>query len=387
MERPERPEPPERADGVEFLTGDDASSTYSEDLVEFGRGGAPRWLMVLLAVVAVALAVTAVVTKTRQTHPAANPAASLTPSPTPSFIPQPVITPYVGSALPIGPTAAVDVAVMGSRLYVLQVGRLSEIDLRTSRMVAHAAVGDFADGPALRLVTDPSGTRIWVVTVDIDPALIIEFDARTLTRMRSTGWEPAVHAATVLDGYLYLQSDGVVVLGPSDAEPHIVPALAHERGTIAADPMRHRLLVLRLGPPTHVLTYSRGGAVLQQPAVLDISKGDIAVVDGHVWLGGFGPAGAELEELDTTSFQPGPNNTLFDYLGAGARIVARGQHVLWVRAGSGELTSAVSCVDATSGRELRSWFDVIGQVGSDVGHAFVADGSAVLPLQLGPCRG
>jgi hypothetical protein len=48
---------------------------------------------------------------------------------------------------------------------------------------------------------------------------------------------------------------------------------------------------------------------------------------------------------------------------------------------------AVSCVDANDGRELRSWFGIGGHVASGSGVGFIADGAAVLPLQLGTCRG
>lgn len=376
----------QRPDDVEFLTGAGDDAAYAEDVVEFGRGRAPRWLLIALGIVVLALSATAAVTKDHQ-HPTAQRAVIASDSPAPSPLPRSVFTPYVGSALAIGPTAAVDVAVMGSRLYVLQVGRLAEIDLRTSRMLAQATVGDFADGPTLRLVTDPARNRVWVITVGMTPALITEFDGRTLARLRATTWPSSVRGAAVLDGYLYLQSSGVAALAPGDPTAHLVPALASETGSIAADPLRHRLLVLRFGTPTRVLTYSRGSQPHVSGAAFDVSSADLAVVAGHVWLGGFGPAGAELEQLDPVTFAPGPNNPLFDFLGAGARIVGRGQHVIWVRAASGQMASALSCIDATNGAELRSWFGIGGQVGSDTGAAYIADGAAVLPLQLGRCRG
>lgn len=376
----------QRPDDVEFLTGADDDSSFDEDVVEFGRGRAPRWLLILFGLVVVALVATATVAGSRH-HPTGRPAVLGTDAPSPTPVPREIVTPYIGAALPIGPTAAVDVAVMGSRLYILQVGRLAEIDLATSRMIAQATIGDFADGPTLRLVTDPVRDRVWVVTVGMTPALITEFSGRTLARLLATTWPSAVRGAAVLDGYLYLQSEGVAVLAPNDRTPHTVTALANETGSIAADPLRHRLLIMHVGTSSRVLVYARGGPVRSTSGLLDVRSGDLAVVDGHVWLGGSGPAGAELEQLDPVTFAPGPNNPLFDFLGPGARIVARGQHVIWVRATGGQMASALSCIDAASGAELRSWFGLGGQVGSASGAGFIADGAAVLPLQLGRCRG
>jgi hypothetical protein len=376
----------DRPEDVEFLTGADDTSVYDEDVVEFGRGAAPRWIVVIVVVAVIAAAVTAIAAHARRDHPMAQ-YATTAPAPGAFVPPRDVFTPFLGSALSIGPTAAVDVAVVGSRLYVLQVGRLAVIDTRTTRILAQATVRAVANGSTLRLVSDPADSRMWVVTTDSTPTLISEFDAHTLTRLRTTSWPKPVQAAVILDGDLYLQGDGVSELGRTDSSPHLIPALAGESGTIAADAIRHRLLILRFGSPTRVLTYSRGGDVHVMPTALDVTKADIAVINGRIWLGGYAPAGAELEQLDSVTFAPGPNNPLFDFLGAGARVVASGEHVLWVRAGSGQMVSALSCVDASSGRELRSWFGVDGHVASAGGRGYLANGSAVLPLELGACRG
>lgn len=385
MERPDRPDRPDRPSGVEFLTGGGDSSVYGEDLVEFGRGRTPRWLLAVFVAVTIGLALTAVATKSRHTRAATPPAPPVTA--TPSRTAPAVLPPYINSALSIGPTAAIDVAVMGARVYVLQIGRLAVMDLHTSRILAHTPVGNFFDGPSLRLVSDPAGEHIWVIAVDIAPALILDFDARTLARLRVTTWPQPVHSAAMLDGDLYLQTNGVAVLARGAATPRLVPSLARETGAIAADSLRHRLLVLHIGSPSRIVTYSRGGVAHTVPTSLDVVKGSIAVVDGHVWLAGSGPYVAELEELDPITFVPGSNNPIFDFLGAGALLLARGQHVLWIGAASGQMQPSVSCVDATDGREQRSWFGVGGRVASGDGAGFIADGAAVLPLQLGACRG
>lgn len=369
-------------DGVEFLSGDDDSDETTDEIVEFGRARTPRWIVAVLVVAALALGVTAIAAKSKHRRPVAQSAPTASAAP-----PSTVFTPYIGAALSIGPTMTVDVAVSGTHLYVLQVGRLAELDTQNSAIIAQVPVGNPADGNSLRLVDDPTGTSIWVITFGRTPTSITQFDARTLRPIRATSWPAAVDGAAELDGYLYLQTDGVAVLGPHDQNPHLIPGLSGPPGSIAADGLRHRLLILKLGSPTRILTYSRGGTVQDSGAALDVSRADLAVVDGHVWLGGYGPAGAELEQLDPVTFAPGPTNPLFAFLGAGARLVARGQHVVWVRAAPGQMSSFLSCINATDGTELRSWFGIEGQVASAVHSGFIADGSAVLPLQLGRCTG
>jgi hypothetical protein len=363
-----------RADGVEFVSDDGAPLVSEDDVIALGRGGLPRWVSVLLVGIVVAAVIAAVM------H-ARHPAPSI-----PDGAAAIAVTPEgLGTALPIGPTAAVDVAVFGGHIYALQVGRLAEIDLGSKRLVAQTPITGFDDGPALRLVPDAARGRIWVITVGVDPAMIAEFDARTLAPLRSTSWDAAIGTAAILNGHLYFAAAGVADWAPGAAQPQLVPGLAREKGPIAADPARRRLLLLRIGESTRIYSYRPGGA-LQGGTALAITKGQLTVSNGTIWLAGFAVTGAPVvARVDPVSLRAGTNDDVVVDLGLGALFAGEGQDVVWLRNGSG--TGSLWCVDARDGRVLNNWADAPGAVASVQGAGFIATGTAVLSLTLGRCPG
>lgn len=358
--------------GVDLVA--DPASGWDEDVVDLGRARYPRWFVVGVACATAAIVGFAVQRAERPHHPRADPGVAT-----------PMTSADIGRPVHIGTAPAVDVAVFGNRVYVLQFGRLSAIDPRTKRIVAHAAVGSVDDGDALHIAADAARNRIWVVGIGVQPAPITEFDARSLHRLRSAVWPNPIGSVTVLDGDLYFAGGGIDVWRSGDERPVAVAALAHEQGPMAADPSRHRLLLLDLGQPTQIFAYSATAGV--GPRVdLPVGKAEVVVVHGRIWLVGFAvTGGAVFAPIDATTLEEGVDTDVSVDLQLGAIPAAVGQDVVWLRNGSG--TNSMWCVDAETGAVYKSWANAPGQVASAAGAAYLATGTQLVELAMGTCPG
>jgi hypothetical protein len=238
----------------------------------------------------------------------------------------------------------------------------------------------------LRLVLDPTATRLWVVLAGTRAGRAIEFDLWTLARLRDVPIRE-INSAAALGGHLYATSGKTLVDVAPDGAPRSVPVPGTSGlWAIAADPTRSRLIILDGGFPTHVWSYRSGAGVQAIPGALPFGKGSIAVTKHAIWVGGFAQHGAVLDRLDPTSLRAVLASPIAARLGPGAVLLSGGTRDVWVVAGDGR--SGVWCVDGQSGEGAQFWPLTLRAVAAD-DHGLVAviDGK-VLPLLLnGGCVG
>jgi hypothetical protein len=274
------------------------------------------------------------------------------------------------------------VVVSGHETWVLQKQRLTVLDglstLRTPPVTVDLDTSD-PDSQPMLLLTDTSSGRLWIVNTG-GTGEVVALDAFTLDREWGAS-TVGIGGAAVLDGRLYVISSGALIEFTNTRPRERAELPAGEFYGIATDPTHDRLLLVNAGFPTQLWSYRPGGK-LTPVATLPFTKASLAVVAGRVWIGGYGNGGAVLERLDHTRAHPSP---LADELGPGARIVAAGQHVVWVRDGDAD-SGGLWCVDAATGRAAQQW-DVDGQAASVDGTAVVANSSGLLRLDLAGCRG
>lgn len=332
-------------------------------------GGLPRWVAVLavLAVLAAAsgyLVMHAGSTRHKAVHPA---------------------RPHTRTG-PFGTAEALDVVAGRNGTWVLSGRTLATVSARrVTRSVSLAGLSAPV-GSRPRLAVDRQAKRVWVIVADATPSLLLEFDARTLQRLRSLTWTAPVAGAVAYRGHLYLSSGlGVADLAPGSARPQIIPGLTGAVGPIALDPSRHRLIAMDLGYPTDIWAFRPGHRPVEAATPLPFGKGSIAVADGRIWVGGFGSHGAVLERLDPSTLRPVAQAPAAPF-GRGAVIVAGGAGVVWVL--PGERAGPLTCVGATTGQTEQRWdLPAVNSVASDHSGALVATRSGALGLILSGCAG
>jgi hypothetical protein len=211
-------------------------------------------------------------------------------------------------------------------------------------------------------------------------------------------------SAVALDGKLWLAtSGGLYVVGTgSDGTKSATKVVDGSVSSVAADAPRHRILFgVFVETPTasSTTTDSNTIGIVAVHAVdaanhhvttvgtpLPVGKESIAVVDGQVWVAGFG-SDSLLIHLDAKTLRPigaGASGLGKLDLGPGA-IVWPGESVVWVRAGGSE---ALSCFDPKTGAVLEQWDTVQGPVASVVGRAYAASDGSLEQLSLaGGCKG
>jgi hypothetical protein len=365
----------DRSEDVQFV--DDGSfATSDDDVVALGPGRFPRWLTAVLVAAALVAVVAVVLSRGSGMR---DPATAGSRS---SAAPAAAQTQGVGNPFPIGPTAAVDVAVAGGRIYALQAGRIAAVDPLTRRVVAQAQVPGADPSASLRLLPDAADARIWVVSFFAPTGLLAEYDARSLRLLRSVTWHAPIRAATILGGDLYFTTTGIAAWPAAAPAPRVVPALAYVDGPVTADPTRHRVLIADAGG----LRSYRPGGTLSAPVHAPVMKGELVVVHGAVWFVGFAVTGsAVVAPVDPVTLRVGDNAGVVVDLGNGAEVAGVGTDVIWVRNGSG--SGGLWCVDARDGRVYTSWGSAPGNVAS-VSHAgYLATGFALVPLIMGTCPG
>jgi hypothetical protein len=294
---------------------------------------------------------------------------------------------------PPAPPAAVSpvaVALAGARAYVLDGSTLGVYDVGSG--------GEFAEETFKlppgrwigRLAVDPTRGSIWVLNAQTSSfTQILEVDPATLLIVRTVRWNQVVEGAVALDGYLYLSTElGLAVLGPRATAPYLVPGLYGAVGPVAADPTRHRVIVIDQGFPTDVWAYRPGRPVFEAIDPVRIAHGTLAVVDGQVWVAGLGATAAVLQRLDPVSLLATGPDLLAEYglatgLSVGAQIVATGSADLWLRADSGV---GLWCVDPTRST-VRRIGQVSGTIAAGDGRVVAADSSGVIAIQAADCPG
>lgn len=299
---------------------------------------------------------------------------------------------------PVGPTASAGIGLSSDfvdaliaipdygEFVTLSGGVVTVLDAAGRPLAASLlADGTPADGSQVRLVYDGAGSVIWVVPVANNaPGRLNGYDASDLHRVAHLSLPDVVDDVAVLDGRLYLLTGGRL-LRVSNDRSLLEPAttINAAAGSLVADPTRHRLLYLEYTEPVQVRSWSPGGG-LGRSSRLPIAKGDLAVVDGTIWVGGFPTVGgAQLARLDPATLRPGRNVAAHRLFGPGAVLDDTGDESLYVRNGS---TGELWCLDGRNGAVRQHLGNLDGTIASTRQHAFVVAGP-LAEIDLGTCAG
>jgi hypothetical protein len=407
---------------IEFTDdGGERPDSGAEVLGGGPRPRLPRWLYGIVALIVAALLAGVAANLHSNGHPQAAPASSGTASSgtapsgtapsgtapsgpvTPDFEPAP--TPRVSpnaafrSSAVVGHDNIQAMAVASGKVVVLEPGVLARVDEETlgSIDVLHFGLplGDpsYADW---RLVSD--AVHLWAVALgpshrvrQIDP---VTLEPGPIIRLPHRAG--SIVDAAALDGHLYLETArSVFDVAASHATSTAVPGL---RGgeSIATDESGHRVLVAaRHGKTTTVRAYSPTRRRVVRSAQLTlkvkqagekqplpIEPGQLAVVDGHPWLGGRYLGSVLLLALNPKTLHVEWDRSDPGDVGANLAIrpeLVAGQDSLFVRSpGSGD---QLWCTGADHARVHQHWSAVPGLVATG-DYMFVADENVVGKLAL-----
>jgi len=243
--------------------------------------------------------------------------------------------------------------------------------------------------------TDASGS-----SASTDSTSIHAYQTSTLAKTVEASLPYYTFSAVALRGELWLAtSAGLYVVDNTNGSPTATKVSGGQVFSVAADDAHHRVLFsVHVDTPTTSSSANTMGFIAVHAidsntrrmttvgAPLPVGKESIAVVDGQVWVAGYG-SDSLLIHLDASTLRPigvgvGSLDTLD--LGPGA-IVWPGASVVWVRAGGSE---ALSCMDPKTGAVLEQWDAVQGPVASVVGRAYAASDGSLEQLTLaGGCKG
>lgn len=277
------------------------------------------------------------------------------------------------------------------RTYTVIQGRLAVSDLDGGDdgrfAISSTALGGPVDSARLRLLLNPGDGLLWVVPLGSTGSHLLEgFDPRMLRRAARLRLPYPVDGAAVLDGRLYLTyGPELLRVSPDRRRLELATRLVGSGGPLVADPARHRLLYLDYYNPFTVRAWSprRGDG---PAAALPMTRGQVAVVAGTIWAGGFGSAGAVLVRLDPGTLRAARPAALARSLGPGAALAAVGARSLFVRAGGAP--NRLWCLDARTGAVSRYWLDEPGVVAADLGAvAIAAPDGRIRPVAPSGCAG
>jgi hypothetical protein len=390
-------------DGVEFLDEGGRGPHAGEEVLATGpHHRVPRWLYVLVALVVAAL-IAGLVTRldgdssepvaapsslpssaARSTASTPGTASTTGTASTPGTAPVPV----VGGPGPQESAADVQAAALvGSELVTVQLGVIRRVDLAGFGHVRTVTVGLPVGDPTYadwNLVS--SGGRLWLT----GGARVYRVDPRTLKLSASTLIPSATTAAAGLDGHLYLSTDiGVYDFGPSASKARHIPDLRGARA-MAADPSRHRLLLLDQDfADASIRTYRPGGhGTGGRTRELPLGEPSIAVVAGAIWVAGLSSTGDGrpiVLRLDPRTLVVSRTSPVAGQLGAAPELIA-GEHSLFAR--SGGSGAQLWCLEPHTGKIVQHWADAPGQLVSRDGVAMLIEGDTARSLRLNSrCRG
>ena len=294
----------------------------------------------------------------------------------------------VGAAEPLGPGPVDQAAAAAGRVFAVQAGRLVSIDPDDRHLFESAALTGFPDPQSVIVVADPGGSTVFVISRYRVPTRVTAFDAVTLVPTASEQWTGSVSSGAVLGGKLFLAGSALATWDPH--APGSLPVIAVDSvsgpfESIAADPVRHRVLLVR-SAPRQVVAYNPGGGALTSGPVLVMPSAQLAVVDGRIWIVGPGPTPVGVVAfVDPVGLAVGISASVVVDLGLGAGLSGTGDHVLWLRNAEGQ--GALWCVDAQDGRVRQTWTNAPGTVASTNGMAYAATGQVLEPLALRGCPG
>lgn len=188
-------------------------------------------------------------------------------------------------------------------------------------------------------------------------------------------------AAAVLDGRLYLDSNVGVYEVPSSGHGGTWSVVASGGRAMAADPVRHRLLVVDDGG-RRIHAYAPPDRAPVASAPLPFETTSITVAAGEIWVTGM-TSGADprpvLARLDPATLRVVGHSALEASLTSPPTVVAGGAS-LWIRSADGG--SELWCVNPLTGAVAQRWSALPGIVAAGAGRAFVSYGGSVGMLHL-----
>lgn len=383
--------------GIEFLDpepdphGDGHGG--GEGLDTGPRQPVPRWVIGLVGI-AIAAAIVVVLTLNNggaptaapsSAHPASTastrsrPPATVSSAPATSstqsvvFVPGPLVARVI--ALKHGPVQAM--AFTRDGLAVLEPGYLSIIDPASGSVRGSAVLGEIGDvglGP-WRLFAD--GRVMWAV----GGGHVYRLNPNNPEDVKLYSGAGAGGTATVLDGRLYLAAlDGVYVLRTDATRAKRVVKLSGIQA-IAADPARHRLLVLaRDNDTVSVRAYTPGKPHVPRAGVrlsINSGSGNLVVVQAAIWATGYNnDHGRVLLRLNPHTLAAIDTVPTSQKLGSDARLAGSGEADFWLRGAGG-----LWCISHT-GEPAQHWPFAAGAVTSRPNQAFAAIDDQIAQLRL-----
>ncbi|MDT4949570.1 MAG: hypothetical protein QOJ37_2165 [Pseudonocardiales bacterium] len=355
-------------DDIEFVESD-GKEPSEDELLDVGAQPTLTRRLAVLALVAVAAAGIAVaIISQDDSKPQAAPTSPARSGPSSTPAPgQDLVTsaPMVIEALIPAPGRL--------SFYAISDGRVVALDLNgTPRAASRAVHTAPVEGSARTLAFDPVTSLVWAIPIGNDVVGTLEgYDAANLRQVVRLSLPDVVDHAAVLDGQLYLMTrSGRLLRTQRDGRGlETVTRISGSVGAVAADPQRHRLLLLLFDRQMLMRTWSPSG----DPSVsahLPFAKGDVTVVDGAIWAGGFASRRAVLVKVDPRTLHAGHPVAVSTQLGPGALLAGGGEGILFVRSGS--IDEPLWCLDATTGAVEERWSGLPGTVALTGGAGLIA---------------
>ncbi len=272
--------------------------------------------------------------------------------------------------------------------YLIQISYGSDGGLYPSRQTAVGLpIGD-PSYATWELLSD--GHRLWAISLGranrvylINPTTLQPVSEWNATLVSGT-----VEGAVALDGHLYLNtSSGVYDVSPATRRIGEDDVVARGGQAIAADPTRHRLLVLNDDGEWAVYAYRPPGFHPAESVSLPFQARSIAVAGGSIWVAGTSPGPPSqpaLVRLDPSTLTVAGRADAEQTLPLAPIIVAQGTS-LWIRNGYGG--GELWCVNPHTGAVEQHWAALPGILLVHGGYAFVADGTTIGRPSSGICTG
>ena len=255
-------------------------------------------------------------------------------------------------AVPVGAHHVVAMAATDAAIYTLtaEPAQLTRHDGTRAPARVTAPLG------ATDLLVDRSTGRLWMfAAADRDGATASSYDLVTLTQLSVVRLPSQVNSAALLGDAIWLGTDGgVYVLRRGATAAALVSHAWPGVVSIVAEPARNRLLAVTIAMPAQLLSITPSGTI-RNIAQLPTGRSSLAIVDGAVWVAGFGPA-QHVFRVDPDAWSVGPPLQVDRAVGAGATI-SPGRHVVWVSYAAG-----VSCLDVRTGVSLARWPGLSGPI-------------------------
>jgi hypothetical protein len=272
------------------------------------------------------------------------------------------------------------VAVTGATTWVLEADGLHIVGATGSDVRRRVPARGWTSA---QLVADPAGRVVWLV----GNGLAYAYSTRT-RELVDASTAPDFRSAAALHGRLFLAADRTVVeLGGANAGPRPVFTAPAELTSVAADPLRNRLLIADAASPTHVWAVVPGdagpGRVVRETTIRSV-RPSLVVTAGRIWMAGVDTGDGVLMRLHPDTLRPVSPRRLGSGLEPGAVIAGAGESAVWVRAAKPD--GEVRCDDADTGRQLQSWL-LTGPVASTGGRAVIGTAHGALELDLHLCGG